>query len=145
MNHLANGVAKATTSSAIGVGRSSTCDEVTAEVQTHLRLLSRAFCITVVTTARQPPLVRHVVIDTHPVVRRGQRAAGDATALPLAAAVEAAGPPVDSSVVHQVGQVEWVEQVGRLGVVTGQRGGEGAWLVSLGDLKVEAVVVSEDL
>lgn len=85
------------------------------------------------------------------MVWRGQRAAGGAAALPLAAAVVAAGPPVDGSIVHRVGRVGRVEQVrqerqvGRVGVVAGQGGGEGARLVSVGDLKVEAVVVSEDL
>lgn len=77
------------------------------------------FCTAVATTTRQPPLVWHVVIDTHPVVRGGQGTASSATALPLAAAVEAASPPVDGSVVHQVGQVGWVDQVGRLGVIAG--------------------------
>lgn len=59
--------------------------------------------------------------------------------------MEASSPPVDGSVVHQVGQVGWVGKVRQLAVVAGQRGGEGAWLVSVRDLKVQAVVVPKDL
>lgn len=108
---------------------------MTAEVPTHLRLFTRVLHDALTTTACQLPLVGHIVVDAHPVVDRGQGAAGSASSLLPAAAAEAASPIVDGGVIHQVEQA---------GVVAGQGGGEGARLVSMGDSKVE-VVVSVDL